>query len=310
MNVADKAKVKINTTLTVRGQAAGQNIPAGQKVDMTYDLIEASTNRVISTAKSLGVAFKGNAADDSKAHDFGLTQAGQYIVKLTVKYDSTKTAAGSATGDCLKSVTVQKPCEEVTSSKDIINCLVAHKTARNVTQNLVDAQTKVANAGDTIEYTLATVNSGNVTIKKFLIQESINDVLDYADIVSLGGGALDKNGLVTWPAIDIGAKQTVKKTITVKVKSPIPSTPASSSDPGHFDCKMTNVYGDTVNIKVNCVAIKTIERTGQLPNTGPGESLVVGFGIALIVGYFFARSKLFATELTIVRNEYGNSGGI
>ena len=75
---------------------------------------------------------------------------------------------------------------------------------------------------------------------------------------------------------------------------------------------MTNVYGNTIDIKLPTTVIKTTETvTTTLPNTGPGEALVIGAGLTTIIGYFFARSRLMAKELDIVRNEYATiSGGM
>jgi hypothetical protein len=95
----------------------------------------------------------------------------------------------------------------------------------------------------------------------------------------------------------------------VKVKNPIPATPTSSSDPGHFDLTMTNVYGNTITIKLPGSVTKTTEVvTSTLPNTGPGTTIAIGFGITMIIGYFFARSRLMAKELAIVKAEYVSGG--
>jgi hypothetical protein len=74
---------------------------------------------------------------------------------------------------------------------------------------------------------------------------------------------------------------------------------------------MTNVYGNTINIKVPPTIIKTTETvTKELPNTGPGTTLAAAFGLTAVVGYFFARSRLMATELDIVRKEHSSGGGV
>jgi hypothetical protein len=136
----------------------------------------------------------------------------------------------------------------------------------------------------------------------------MNDVLEYANITDLHGGQLDKDGYIFWPTVDVQPKQTIQKLITVKVKNPIPATPISASDPGSFNLMMTNVYGDSIDIKLPGNIVKQVETVTTLPNTGPGESLAAGFTITVIAGYFFARSKLFATELDIVRRDFSHGG--
>lgn len=308
MNVADGAKIKLGSAIRVRGQAAGQNIPAGQLVDMNYDFVSVSTGKTISTAKAQGIPFVGSTANDTIAREFSSDTAGNYIIRLTVKYYPNKTAAGSATGNCVKHVTVQKPCEDVTTSADLEQCLDLHKKAKNSTQNITDANGTTAQAGDVIEYTLSVTNSGKVTVPKFTIKENMNDVLEYANITDLHGGQLDRDNFIFWPSVDVKPGQVIEKQITVKVKSPIPSTPVSTSDPGSFNLIMSNVYGDSVDIHLPGSVVKQVETTTTLPNTGPGENLAIGFGLTTIVAYFFARSKLFATELDIVRQDFSNGG--
>ena len=309
MSVADSSQVQPETQVIVRGQAAGQNIKSGQTVDMHYDYVDAVTNKILSSQQTLGVPFQGTTADDSTTHTFTTSSSGQIIIQLIVIYNGT-TASGSASGDCLRHITVQSPCQAALTSENVSACLQLHKTARNVTQNIADANGTQAHAGDTIVYTLSAFNSGTLTVPKFVIQENISDILDYADVVDLHNGTQDDNHIVSWPASDIKPKQTLTEMITVKIMDPIPDTPISSSDPGHFDHKMTNVYGDTVVINLPptiVTAVQTVNNT--LPNTGPGTSVIVAFVIMLLIGYFFARSRLLAREAMLVRNEYSQFGG-
>ncbi|HUP26786.1 MAG TPA: hypothetical protein VM124_04035 [Candidatus Limnocylindrales bacterium] len=202
-----------------------------------------------------------------------------------------------------------KPCDAAQTRDDKTACLDFHKTAKNITQGLADANGTTAHGGDIIEYSLSVKNSGKTTIK-YVVTDGFGDVLDYADITDLHGAKLDENKNVVWPATDITSGQTLSRSITIKVKDPVPATPVSSSDPGHYDLTMTNVYNDTVNIKLPAAVNKQIETVTQvLPNTGPGTSLVIGFIMTSFVAYFFARSKLFATELDLVREDFSATGG-
>ncbi len=203
-----------------------------------------------------------------------------------------------------------KPCEESQTNTDLTACLDYSKTASNDTQNIANANGTTANPGDVIEYVMITKNTGQIDIKNYVVNEGVGDVLDYAEIVDLHGGTKGEYDIVSWPATTIKAQANITNKITVKVKSVLPNTPASSSDPEHFNMIMTNVYGDTVNIKLPPSITKQTEIVAtQLPNTGPGTSLVIGFTLTFIVAYFFARSRLLATELDIVRTDFGNAGG-
>lgn len=185
------------------------------------------------------------------------------------------------------------------------------KKARNVTQNIPDANNTVARPGDVIEYSLITKNTGSGTKVKYIVQENLSDVLEYASITNFHGGELGANNLMSWPAVDIKANQTITHKVTVKIKDPVPLTPSPPSNPGSFDLTLTNVYGNVVNIKLPTPLEKRPEQVVTvLPNTGPGESLAAGFGVTVVIAYFFARSRLYATELDIVREEFISSGSI
>jgi len=152
-----------------------------------------------------------------------------------------------------------KPCEKSISSQDAIACVSVHKTAGNITAGVSDANNTTAAAGDIIIYTLYAQNNGKADVKDFVFQENLSDVLDYADANDLHGGTLDAQKNVVWPAESIKAGATATHQITVKVMSPVPQTPVSSSDPNHFDLVMTNVYGNAVSIKLPGSPQKTIE---------------------------------------------------
>ena len=87
-------------------------------------------------------------------------------------------------------------------------------------------------------------------------------------------------------------------------------TPTSTSDAGHFDLIMTNVFGNAVNIFLPASPAKTVEiTTTRLVNTGPGTGLFVAASLVIVAGYFYSRSRLLATESTIAVRD-NTSGGL
>jgi len=203
------------------------------------------------------------------------------------------------------------PCPQATSSSDTIDCLSPSKKASNQTENIANADGTTARAGDIINYTLSSKNTGNITVKAFVIQENMSDVLEYATITNLHGGKINSENIVSWPAQDIAPGKIATEQITIQVKDPIPQTPTSTSNPGAYDLTMTNVYGNAVNIKLPGGIIKAVEvvSTKSLPNTGPGTSIVIGAIIVLLAGYFFARAQLLHREAGMVVRE-ANAGSV
>lgn len=203
-----------------------------------------------------------------------------------------------------------KPCQESQSDDDALACLVTQKTATNDTQKITDANNTMANAGDKITYTFSVKNNGKTTIKNFIVEDNISDILDYATTTDLNGAKVEGT-TVRWPATTLSPGESVRKKLTVKIKNPIPRTPVSISDPTHFDLVMNNVfYDDQITIKLPPDVIKTTEIvTSSLPKTGPGETMVAVVGFTVFVSYFFARTRLFAKEMDIVRHDYATTGG-
>lgn len=204
------------------------------------------------------------------------------------------------------------PCPEAEQDNTATACLEFAKTAANQTKDIPKADGTLASANDVILYTLTTKNTGKQVVKDFIVEENMSDVLEYSEVVDLHGGEKDENNVVMWPKEDIAAGQTLAKQITVKIKNPIPQTPISVSDPGSHDLMMTNVYyGNSVNIKLPAGVAKTTEMSVQaLPETGPGASLTIGFVVTTIAAYFFARSRLLAKELAVVRSDFSSTGGM
>jgi uncharacterized repeat protein (TIGR01451 family) len=238
---------------------------------------------------------------DTIEHEFA--QPGTYTIKVEVGTSIAKKASLS----CTTQVTIKNETSAIP---------VPSKTARNLTQKIDNANGTVANAGDRIEYSLTTKNMGDGDGKNIILQpEDLGDILEYADIdlTSLGDGVFDaQNHQIAWDKpVTLKAGESVTKKFIVTVKSPIPSTLRPNNAPGSsFDMVMYNKYGNEVEIKLPTTILKTTETTTtKLPSTGPGESIVIAGVMTTVVGYFFARSRLLAEELEIVKDEYVTTSG-
>ncbi len=312
MSVKNGAEVKVGSTITVKGQAVGKNLRPNEQVTMYYRFIDAKTGNVIEEKHGEGLKFRGNTVQDTVNRPFKVNKVGTYNLKLAVRYDGgRKLADGSNEGNCLKQIkVVEQPCI-TPDDNDADVCVILSKAAKNDSQNGEDANGATVQPGQLITYTLTVRNiSKNKVVKKYVVEDNLGDTLEYADVVNLHGGEISDTNIVRWPAIDIKAGEAIEKQITVRVKDPIPNTPASSSDPSSFDCVMTNVFGDITHVNLPCAPEKEIEQvTTSLPNTGPGETIAAAFVVTTVAGYFFARSRLMAKELDIVRTEYASTGG-
>jgi len=195
--------------------------------------------------------------------------------------------------------------------------LTPSKSVQNITQKLnpADSLKTKANGDDVIEYSLITHNSYDYDRANYTIADDIGDLLDYAALdtsfLSQQGGTYDSAAhTVKWEAQTVKANSDMIKKFRVTVKSPVPSTNQPSAMSTSFDCVISNKYGTEVAVPINCPPVKTAEYlTTKLPNTGPGTSILIGSFIMIVVGYFFARSRLLGKELELIRSEYATGGG-
>jgi hypothetical protein len=188
-----------------------------------------------------------------------------------------------------------------------------NKLVSNLTKGLTNAHNTIAAPGDILQYQVLTFNTGDTASPGYdKLTDNVFDILDYGNIIEISDGGTLKNGLISWKASDIKSKETLTRTFKVQVKNPIPATPRSSSDPQSFDLRMDNTYGNTVSVSLPSPTVaRTVEAvtTKTIPNTGPGTTLAIGFGITALIGYFFARSRLLTEELQIVVAEH-HSGAL
>ncbi len=208
-----------------------------------------------------------------------------------------------------------KPCEESKQNEDgkDISCLELHKKARNITQQIENANGTKANAGDSIEYTLSVTNRSKEVRKGFVVEENMEDVLEYADIIDASGATFTELPvkMLTWQPIDIKPNETINRTILIKIKSTIPSTPASTSDPLSYDMNLVNVYGDTVEIELPSTPIKTVEQTvTSLPSTGLGTNMVISTVLIMCATYFYFRSRVMVKEVGLVKQQFNYGAGV
>jgi PKD repeat protein len=268
-----------------------------------------SANPASGTAP-LAITFTGTGTAKNQTitdyiYDFGdgskaTTKSGTatHIYKNDGSYTATVTVKGS-TGTVAPLI---EACKLTVNVSALPPAFVQEKAAINKTQN-VDATKHPANAGDVIVYSLITKNTGG-TAGETVPTDDVADILEYADITDLGGGTMNGK-TISWPADTIAAGKAVTHNFTVQVKNPIPVTTTGISNPRSFDLKMENVFGTSVTVDVVPPPSKVIEVASQtMPETGPGESILLMFIVGGMVFFFYLRNRQLVTEIKLLRNEY------
>lgn len=264
----------------------------------------------------------------TNSHTYTTSTPGTYTVSVVVK-----TSLGDRTApDCEKTFTIPQPemCPQSPAlRKDSPECqpcpgdsslwvkdekcsaaIVQTKTAKNRTQGDVEATTKTARSSDRIAYTITVTNNGlDSTSVNF--KEDVSDVVEYASVLDAGGGNYDtEKQAITWPEVTLKPKESQSRMFVVQLASTVPSAAQGISDKASYDCIMTNTFGNTVNIPVDCPAPKEVEQVvTQLPHTGPTENMLFAGVLFAVVAYFYARSRQLKKEVRLIRRDV-NTGTI
>lgn len=340
----DQPTVQFDNTVTIPGNCTPTQTPIAQCMDLHLSVIDRthfglaakatksggatiSSYTFIVTDKSGKKIYEKNiasAAELAESGSFEIKSSGDYTAKVVVN-----TSLGAKeSAECAKPLQVSppdkcqynsgisstdqdcKPCPYDTTVwiKDEQNCrpqISESKEAKNLTQNIKDANNSTAKTTDRIEFTVYTTNvgSGTVTAK---VDESLADVLQYAKLLDEGGGTFDnKSQVLSWGDVKLGPQQTDIRRFVVQVNDVIPATPRGANNPAAYNCLMTNSYGNTINIHVECPIDKQVESAvKQLPSTGPGENIIFGTVLLMVVTYFYARSRQMGKEVKLIRKEF------
>jgi hypothetical protein len=182
--------------------------------------------------------------------------------------------------------------------------IVKSKTATNTSQGFVDASSVTSRPGDQISYTITIENTGLAATTEKL-EENLEDVLQYSTLVDKGGGTYnDSTKILSWLDVTLKPKDKQTRTFVVKVLNTIPATATGSSDPTSFDCVMTNVFGNSISVKIVCPTPKIVETVvNELPTTGPTENMFFAGIVFSMAAYFYARTRQVKKEVYLIRRD-------
>jgi uncharacterized repeat protein (TIGR01451 family) len=310
--IIDRTKVNLVASTTVAN---------GAQVKAYTFVVKDSTGKVISQ-KTVN-----SSALEAESGTIDLKNAGKYsssVVVSTSIGDKTSPACGldvavASVTTCTFNASLPKTHEDCKpcpgnpqlwiKDADCVAASVQSKTATNLTQN-AEASKVTAQPGDRIQYTVYFENIGKVPTT-VAFKEQLADVLEYATIQDNGGGEFNSDTKVLgWGSLSLAPGERQTRSFVINVKDDVPATPQGKSDPTSYDCVMTNSFGTTVHIKVNCPQVKMAETVvRELPHTGMGMNLLFAASLIGIVTYFWARSRQLGKEVKLIRKDF-NMGTI
>lgn len=309
-----------------------------ERTKYTLDATAQVTNGATISNYTFTIKDASGAVITQKSVPSTVTSANSGVIEL--KTPATYTASVSVTTSvgersdsaCVTSLTVSPPdkcifnssitnedkeCQPCPANKDLWykdkDCapqVASGKVATNLTQGNTKAETVTANASDRIEYKVSLYNVGKVpaTVE---FKEQLSDVLEYSTLQDNGGGTLNSDSKVlSWGSVTLNPGEKQTRTFVIAVNAEIPSMARGTSDPSSYDCIMTNTFGNTININVNCAGPKVVEQVvSELPSTGPTENIIFAGIVGSVVTFFYARSRQMTKEVRLIRKEF-NMGTI
>ena len=215
----------------------------------------------------------------------------------------------------VQSLTLFQPTEPASASNDqsgsahqlqdtsLGNKVIKSLTATNTSQGFVDASSVTAFASDQISYTITVKNIGTATTIK--LEENLSDLLDYSTLTDNGGGTLNKTtDVLSWPDISLNPNSQQTRTFVIKVLDTIPMTARGTINTRSYDCTMTNAFGNSINISVDCPAVKTIENiVTKFPKASLLDIIVLSLTVFSVTIYFYARSRQLEKEVRLIRKD-------
>jgi uncharacterized repeat protein (TIGR01451 family) len=319
--VASKRDIIVGDTITLTAKASTDEGAEISKFDFTQD--GPGSNDTTHSVKTNALTTTWNRT---------LSIAGTY--KFTVNIDTTNSKDNITSRSCATDVVVsEKPIEHCpipgkeTLKKDDVNCapdcttnpslpgcapdIEVTKSAINRVQNNSDATKTKANGGDIIIYTITAKNNGKA-MGTVALEDDLTDTLEYATLTDNGGASFNQSTRVlSWGNTSLKAGATTSRTFIITVKNPVPAMAQNHGTPASYDCIMSNIVradGEGgINVPVSCPLPKeVVEQTivKQLPSTGPGENMMFGGIVLVVVAYFWARSKQLGKEVRLVRKDF------
>lgn len=313
------AIVSDRTLVQLTGQAS---VSGGAKIKNYVFTAKNSSGKTVYTSTTT------TTATSAAANSFRLSTPGTYTAALTVN-----TSVGARSGThCVQKFTVAPPAmcslnpSLPANSPDCQPCegtpglwikdkkchaeLINTKLATNLTQDGKDATTVAAQASDKISYKITVENNGAKTTTATL-SDNLQDTLEYARLVDAGNGTFDADAkTISWPDVTLKPGEQQSRVFVVQLLKKIPAAPTGQSNGTSYDCVMTNTFGNTTSINVNCPPVKTVEHTvSQLPHTGPGENMLFAGIVLAVVVFFYARARQEKREIRLIRRDF-NTGAI
>jgi hypothetical protein len=185
--------------------------------------------------------------------------------------------------------------------------IVRTVTSFNLTQNDSVTESSKLSPLDKVSYSLKVTNSTNKSVTVPL-DIRVSDMLEYSGLIDGGGAAFNQSsGTLSWPQVQLAPGKSEQRTFAVQMNSSFVSTPRGSSNPASYDCTVSVSFGNTLKTPIDCPTPKMVESLFfQLPTIDINGNGIFAATIALIVGFFYIRTRQMKKEIQIIRHNFNN----
>ena len=193
---------------------------------------------------------------------------------------------------------------EISENQSLNSKIIRSVTATDASQGFVDASSVTAYAGDQISYTI-TIHNTDINPISVKPTESLLDLLDYSTLIDNGGGTLDTTTkILSWPDVTLAPNTKQTRTFAIRLLDTIPTTAQDINNTKSYDCIMTNTFGNSIDVRVDCPVIKVVEQiVAGLPSTGTTENIIFASIILATATYLYARTRQLEKEVRLIRKD-------
>ena len=282
-NPGDRVRFEIRADI-------GGNIPQNHVI--VRDILPSRLNYISGTVRQDGSGVSNESSFFGGGIDLGTLFAG---TSRTFTFEANVSGSGVFSGVATLINTANVRSDQISTRQDdaVVTVQIVggaqftlRKTAFNLTKS-VDATTVPADPGDIITYTLYYKNTGGITISDVVIEDSIHDVLELAEITNQGG-AVSVNSVIRYSPVEVQPGVEIARTFQVRVRH-------QSLFPASSDLFMTNIYGNEVRVQVRK---PTVTGTTTPPRTGPGEWFAISLAAMATAGYWLYRRRKQAVPIS------------
>ena len=238
---------------------------------------------------------------------YGSNLATKYLAAWKLNTNSQTYYIALDSGDIIssKQALINNQNRQLCSLRQTYACFSYSLSVRSINSSNIDANDTTLPSGNSLVYTLSATNVSTYKISSSTISINLQNALAYSALVNTYGGK-NQNGIVSYKLSLMLPKQTQTEIITTKIKSPLPSSSISGSDPNYLDQKMITTFGNSVVVYVPKTINKfyEININNYLPSVSGRDSLIILVVMLLITVYLLHRISVIRQEIKIIRHSH------